>query len=360
MPLPDCLRTRRLAACGAGVATTLAYWLALPAGGADTDQVAYVRMLERMRAGQGYYEAHRDAFAEQLILVSQSRSIRMPVVFLFWARFPPGAWFGLFCVCVVVGATVVLTRLTNRPLAALPVTLYLLFAGRTIDHWGDTPVDAFLLPEVWVVPFVAGSLVAWRRQRWWLAVLLAVGAVLLRELAVLLLLGGLLSAHIERKPRAPWLAGLGVAAVAYGLHYALAADYLSPVGNEAPLLGTARIPWSMLAMMDNAVPGPLVFGGVLWAIALWKLWLRRELLFFGPYLSLPLTGLIVDRPYWGLMFVSFTLFWTAEALLEGATWLRVNRRVPQADDLRQLLARQPLQASLRSGRQPDPVSSPGT
>jgi len=241
----------------------------------------------------------------------------------------PASWlYGLFLLAVVVGSAALLAWYSDWPIAVVPVVLYLLYAGRTVDHWGAAPIDEFLLPEVWVVPLVAGCLLARKRRQWWLAAALAAAAVLVRELAVLLVLGGLLAAVVERKPRAPWVAALAVSAAGYAAHVQVASGYTSSIGNEAPLWGSASFPWSMLRMMDWPIPGPLVIGGAIWAVAVVWCWRRGDLLFLGPYLALALTGLVVERPYWGLMFAAFTVFFTAEALADYVT-RRLLRESPQ-------------------------------
>ena len=319
---------RRAFTAVASVGIAIAYSAAVPAGVGETDQRAFQRIHEMMRAGKNYYAAFRDTFLEAGIRVSQSRSFRQPALFWIWELLPTSALYGLYVVVVVIATSVLFIWLADRPLAVLPVTLYLLFAARPIDSFGATPEDAFLLPEIWVLPLVAGSFLAWRRQRWWLAAGLAVGAVLIRELAILLPLGGLIDAHYNKRPRKPWIAAIAVSVVLYGIHVVVASGYALTDGNEAPLIHTADMPWSMLAMMDNAVPGPLIFGLLLWGVGVWRCANRGELLFFGPYLALALTGILVDRPYWGMMFVAFTILWTGEAFLDRVVelWQRRRRR----------------------------------
>jgi len=314
------LRDRRRLVLLAVVAIAISWFIAVPQGGrAEVDQRSFVGVIERMRHGTGYYEAFRDSFLDEGIRVSQGRGFRMPTTFLLWRMVPSDLLYPAFLTLVVVGTSWLLLRLTERPLLVLPVTLYLLQAGVTLNGWGEPPTDAWLLQEMWALPLVCGSVLAWRREWWRTAALIAASAVLVREITLPLLLGGLLASHFGKGPRWPWLATLVGVGGLVTLHWKLAAGAALAMGNEAPLLGSGRPPESILEMMDWPIPGPLAIGAVLWGAAL--VWVRRrgELAFLGPYFAIGLSGLVVRRPYWGVVFVPLTILFSLE-LVSSTVW----------------------------------------
>jgi hypothetical protein len=343
------LQAKRLMVAAAAIGVTAWWGSAVPQGESGIDQRVYRQVIARMHQGQGYYQAFRDGFADVGIRVSEPRSFRTPTTFLLWRVLPQTFLYTAFLLLIVIATSLLLLWLTEHPLLVLPVTLYLLDAGTTYSRATKTFTDGYLLQELWVLPFVVGWLLAWRQQRWVLASTLATAAVLVRELAILLLVGSLIQAWVERRPRRPWVIGLAVASGALVVHAALAAGTAYPSGNEAPLFGSGRPPTSVLEIMDWPVPGPLFFGLVMWVLAVVWLHRRGELLLVGPYLGIALLGVFVRRPYWGLMLVPLTLFWTLELIVS-----LVERRWPS--DRRPRLAFSSVPSDTR--QRSEPSSSP--
>jgi hypothetical protein len=179
-----------------------------------------------------------------------------------------------------------------------------------------------MLVEFWALPFLAGALLAWRRQRWWLSAALAGSAVLVRETAALFLVAGLVVAVIDRKPWRPWVLVLGTTAALATAHYAIASQYVLSHGTDEPLRGTARIPQSTLDMLTWPFQHQLLiafFLVALWAAAAYGLAARRTMLPAFGLLSMPVLGFLVDRGYWGLVMVPLVVWLGTDALVELAS-----------------------------------------
>jgi hypothetical protein len=269
----------------------------------DNDQYLYQGTVRRMRAGQGYYEASEQTFRAAGGTIETARGYRLPTAFLLWRLLPErGLWPAY--VIVVAGATALILLAGGvAPIAVLLCFLYLLILGKFSVE--------YLFVELWAVPLVAGAMVASVARRWWPAAGLALAATTVRELAVLLIVGGLLAALVRKHPTKPWVGALATAAVLYGLHIVLVSSHLGSHGTEGRLLGTGSLS-AAAHMMGFQLPAGVVVGPLLWSAAL--VWLRRtdRLLAVGPYAALPLLGLVADRPYWGGMVVPFLLVWSYE------------------------------------------------
>jgi hypothetical protein len=192
--------------------------------------------------------------------------------------------------------------------------------------------NKFTLVELWGVLLVVPAVMAWAKGKRGLSVCLAVAAALVRETTVLLLVGGLISAWRHRERKWPWVVALGVCAVAFALDSAAVSPYLAKHGTESPLIGTGRPPFSVFRWMGFGLPlGPLL-GPMLWLVTvlalLGQLPPKRkgeerddpwppiagidDLLLL--YVAMPIFGVLVQRDYWGVLIVPFTLAIGASAL----------------------------------------------
>jgi hypothetical protein len=188
-----------------------------------------------------------------------------------------------------------------------------------------------LLSELWCVPAIAGSLLAWKRERWWLAAGLAALASLTREHSALLLLGGLVAAHVDHRPRRPWVVAICVTGAGLALHSLLASGYTQPGGTDATFLGTANPPSSLLHMMGWGIPTTDLVGLALLAAAAWALaHRRRDLLPAAGLLFVPLFGFVTDRPYWGIVMIPFTVFLAADLAADTIAAITGARRAAAA------------------------------
>src|SRR5206468_4192519 len=121
----------------------------------------------------------------------------------------------------------------SAPMWGLLVAFWLAIVTRPpgMEFWGWV--------EIWTLPLILVAMLALRRERWTAAVALALLAALVRELAVLLLIGGILAAWTSRRSLFPWALAIVVWIAALLAHIAATRSFLVPVGQEAPLLGTA-------------------------------------------------------------------------------------------------------------------------
>ncbi len=280
---------------------------------AHIDHAAFLRTIDLMHGGAGYYEAMRDAFREIDTTIGHARGYRIPTAFLVWRWIPVGWLWGTFLLVAVGGATWAAHRLARTAWAPVAVTLFMLLAGRSIGTFG---FDSWMLVEIWLVPVALASTVAWRGERDWLAAFLALGATLLRETAAVFLIGGLVAALVARRRVTPWLAASGTAVALYGLHFAIASSYVEPPGTFAPLFGTGDPPRTIATMATWTLStSPWV--GVLLLVAGGAGILRsNERWLLLPVLCLPLNGLFVDRPYWGIMLIPYLLIYGIDQVTE--------------------------------------------
>jgi hypothetical protein len=318
----------RLLVAVAVIASTVAYavWVP-PAILTHIDHYVFVRALDRMRHGQSYYPAMRDALQSMHIVAGRADAFRFPLLFEV-LRWIPGSMLHLcFYAFVVVGASLLVLRLSSEPIAALLVAVYLLVAGQSPAVGGS--IRDWMLVELWAVPVIAGALLAHRRRHWWLAALLVGVAVLIREINAPLLLGGVLYAHRRDLPRKPWMVVLGACGAAFAVHLAVAANYVRPHGTDAALFGSAS-PTSVFNMLTYRSSIPIALGLLLWGLA-WRRVVKLGIVdFAGPLLAIPLLGLVVDRPYWGFLMMPFVVMWSTEALAEVVRG-RLGERTGTAD-----------------------------
>jgi len=321
------MRLRRGCAAAA-LALCAVYAVLPPARGHESfvDQVINRETVDAMRHGRGYYPAMDQALRRHGGAVSSVRAFREPPVFLLWRLLPGPRAVWLLYVGLVAVTAFLLLDLTTAPWIVPLVAWYLLNAAR--PHVAGVWFDQDLIVELWVVPAVAGLLWAWRRGRWVLAAVLAALAFLVRELAAGLLAGGLLAAEVLRRPRRPWLVAIAAAIVGYGVHSLLTGPHLVAHGHEISLLGTGGLD-RVGTMMVVGLRHPLVLGPPLWALAAWRVASDRALRLLVPfYVTLPLTGLLVGRDYWGYLVVPFVILWAGETVARVVTKVRDRTPVP--------------------------------
>lgn len=291
------------------------------------DHQVFRRTLELQRRGADYYDAYVRAFGDGGVELSQFRSVRQPGIFLLWQWLPTDLLWPLFVACVAVGVSWILLRLTDAPMAVLPVTAYLLFAGRVPS---THVVEQWLLVEMWAVIPLAVSVVAWHRGHHRTAAAAAAVAFLIREITAGFLLIGLVAAWRtgDRRARRAWLTATTGAVIGYGLHVVAALPHLSQTGNEAAIVGTARPPDTIVQMIGWMVPGPDVIAVAVFLLALVRLSTRP-----GPAITpllglftIPAAGALVSRPYWGLVFIPFAILLAGEQVAAWAGALAAARR----------------------------------
>jgi hypothetical protein len=328
-------------------ALTLLYGLTVSKGGqAQIDHDAYLATLERMRHGAGYYQAMRTTYWVDVgVRLGGPRSYRTPYIFELWRFVPPGLLYLTFLLVVVVGTSVLLATATDHPFAAVPVTLFLLVAGRT-PGGSDGGTENWMLVELWVLPLLALSYLGWRRDRPWLSALAAAAAALVRELAFPVLIFGLI---VDRKHRRQWAVATAVAVAGLALHVLMAMRVGSGHGTESKLLGSGHPPATVLGMLMFAFPPAL--GVIVWVVGIGRVARDRLIAPVVVLLGLPLLGLVVDRPYWGILATPFVLLWAGE--LVGDVWGERAGAGAAEPTMDQCSDRQPAPSPTR----PAPISS---
>jgi hypothetical protein len=256
------------------------------------DHVAYEASVRFMGDGQGMYDASINGLLVIGASVDQARAVRQPWLLGTWSLLPEGWLQPAFFAFVVLGSTLLALKLVRCKPAALLVGAWAATAG---VFYG---VDAWLLFELWAVPFIIGSALAWVRGSDWAAVACCVAACAIRETAVLLPLGYLAAAVVVGRPWKPWVAGLATSGLLLAGHWIAVADHLDPDGGSAALLGTGSV--EAVVWMTSFLVLPDLLGLALWAVGLWLLW-RSALRPTIALAAIPVLGLLVNRPYWGFL-----------------------------------------------------------
>jgi hypothetical protein len=285
------------------------------AGAQAIDHHIDLRTVALMRRGLGYYDAMNRAMREVgHAPVDEVRAFRMPTVFLVWRWLPDERAIWMLFVAMVVLTALMTFRLTRFELVAPALALLLLATGkmRTGSGW----VNQWAVVELWVAPASVATLLAWKRERRGLAAWLAFLAFLIRELASGMLVIGLIMSLRTGRAKAHWIAACALSAVVYLAHGDLAGPYLVARGKgvELPLLGTGS-PGAVVAMMGFGLPLGAVVGPVLWSAAVARGWRARNGLALG-LLAVPLSGVLVARPYWGLVSLPAVVIFGTEGIAD--------------------------------------------
>jgi hypothetical protein len=219
----------------------------------DLDEAVYRNTLVSMRAGEGYYQAMRDAVEVKEGGPPRSiRAIRPPTMFLFLRWFPEGSWRWLSG--GVFFGILLATWHLGRPygpfggaMACALAALWVLAASSFL----------FLHAEVWGLPLFLAGILAFRRRNDPAAATLVAAATTVRELYGLGLVIGLLFARRRR----PWIVAILVIAGLTALHALLARSGLTPTGREVPL-GNEPITLSFIlrALSPGSRPAAWPFG----------------------------------------------------------------------------------------------------
>jgi hypothetical protein len=99
--------------------------------------------------------------------------------------------------------------------------------------------------------------------------------------------------------------------------------YLGAHGTEAKLLGTGSV-GTVLDMAGFQLPAHRVLGALIWGLALINVVRTGRFPMLAFFVTLPLLGLVANRPYWGAMVVPFLILWAGEEV--GAVGTRLSRR----------------------------------
>lgn len=312
------------------------------------DDAIYRRVFYLMHRGEGYYQAFHDAWLglqQSPALPNSVTAYRLPTLFWIWRLLPADAFsiavlfLGFASVGVVASACIAgqLVGVRLAPLAATAMVAYAMGSAITVYvTYVDLP--AMCVALVGVALYLRALLTGDRRVLW-MAVGMLTFSALMREILIYLpalaLLTSLLEPAEERLRKAgPWLASLGVFAMAYAAHAYSVRHLIAPnSGGLSYLQGSPAFVFDALRRFSDAMNG----GGVL-LIALFLLGLvgaiasrQRAGLPFAVFASAALvTPLVVmlrvGNPgidaagnhinYWGNLFIPLALaLWPAWALL---------------------------------------------
>jgi hypothetical protein len=274
--------------------------------------------VQSMRDGSDYYSAYDEALdivygPTRAGVTETIRGFRLPTTFFAWHLLPNDQYVWWLFVGISGLAGIAASKFLTRPVLGVLVVVYLLSIGMLIE--GGRWTAQFMTTELWAVPPLFGAVLMARRERWWLAAGLALLATLIRELAAPFLLVGTGLALLGRVPRAPWFTAFGIAALAYAGHVALVIPHIDPNVVQNPIIDDVALPWTIIEMMGFALPAGVVIGPVLWGFAVWHVISQRWIL-DASLLALPLVGVIIDRPYWGILVVPFAIVWGLEGMFD--------------------------------------------
>ena len=273
--------------------------LRAPSDVRDVDQDLYIRILERMRTGEDYYEATQAALVDNRNEPASSvRAIRPPTLFLVLRWIPPDAWRW------VVIAVFVAAIYFGSLLAARDRSLAMVLAGAFVALWMITSASyLYLHSELWGVPFVLAAAYAVRRGHDGWAAGAVAGAASLRELFIGLLVVGL----VVSRTRRPWIVASVVVAALGAVHVGLASNVLDPSGGQTALGNPLSLGWivEMLTPGSRLSAWPLgvmltALGGFAFAVRFRHDPAARLLAPFVTVMLLASIGL--GRSYWSLTY----------------------------------------------------------
>ena len=265
------------------------------------DESIFLKALELMRRGTGYYPAMKSALAINHAPAAQVRSYRPPTGFLILRWLPPSTYRPIGGLVVAVSVTLV-WRLVRRREPALQAVVML---GATAWLTAMLP-DTYLYAELWALPWFLGAALAMRRDDQRSAAWLTAVAVCFRELYAPALLVGLLVAGRGR--RRPWWQALAATSVLGAVHVWLASHQLVAHGNEARFDGVERLSLALRHVVTPTASTPvsiaiavLTIAGAAGLVLCWHT--DRAARFVGPTaVLLAMATIYSGRVYWPLLF----------------------------------------------------------
>lgn len=277
------------------------------------DIALYRAVVDRVHAGQGYYDAN---FAERIARGYPTRSAfncRMPLPLWLLGQFPRPEWGKWLLVLLTLAAAGTLFQSLVREETAHPgrafVAMLLLSGPLMLSGLGEI----YLMPVLWSGVLVALSLGLYGLERPCLAAAAGVAAIFLRELALPYCVLAAMFAVRQRRvgELLLWLAGASAWALFFAWHYQEVMRRVPPDAVAHAVgwvrFGGAEFVVSTVRMNAYLLVSPpwlaaLYFAGAMFGLAGWNSRLGTRIgLSVSLYVALfAVVGLRVNA-YWGLM-----------------------------------------------------------
>lgn len=281
-----------------------------PPDPAGDDVLLYRAMADGVRKGGDYYDVAAPLLRDNNYPLRPFVTFRLPTLTYFLAAVPQPVALALMC--LLVGA--VILAWTVRLAPALRTAEICSYASLFIMMNSLTAFSPALIVfhEGWAALLIALSLALYRKDRWWPSLLLALLAVMIRELALpfVLLMGGL--ALLDRRWRefAAWSAVTALFVIALWFHahavwaVTTTADPASPGWNAG---GGWRFVTAAVqnSTMFNYAPGPVTQILVPFALLGWAAWAgptgTRVFLWLAGFAAAMMLFGRPDNFYWAVM-----------------------------------------------------------
>ena len=301
---------------------------ASPVHAREDDRVLYQNIVERVEAGEGYYDAAADELRRGGYPLKPTPAFRPPTLAVALAQLPGTlprlAVLILLCLAAVFAW---MRTLKDAPEWERIATITMLMCG--LANVGAP--NSLYLHEAWAICFIALSLAFYRSLP--VCLFFALVAVTIRETAILFPIAMGIIALVERDwKRAAWLVVLGLCSAALWFVHGIAAsavllpsDPPSPgwmaLGGAPMVLAASK--WNILTSQLDGAWLSLAF--LLFAVALAAV-RRIELRVASIYVVLFCFALLVfgrqDNDYWGIMFAPFLAVGLPSAMQAARRWWR--------------------------------------
>jgi len=311
--------------------------------GKPGDVQLYQAVIDRVRAGQGFYAAMGEEMPARRY---PSRSVfnwRTPLPHWLVGMLPEDSLGrallgGAILALAVMALGAVARQQPDAPAQGVGAAALVMFFYMPLAVY-----PTYVMPSLWAGVFIGLSLCAFGVGRPGWGVALGVVAVLLRELAMPYVLASAAWALWNRRGRelAGWLAGLACWAVFYGCHVLYVRTLISPdalahhqswiqLGGAPFLIGTAQVN-AVLLELPQWVAGVYLVAAV-FGLAGWNTaWGTRVGLSVCAFL---VAFAVVGQPfnvYWGFLYGPLLCFGLARFPASLAdTWRAARRQAPRA------------------------------
>lgn len=282
-----------------------------------TDNGLYLAIIDRVKGGDGYYEAAVSEQGQRGYPLRPVMTVREPALSYIGAALRSQTTMHLTLVALAVIASILMLVRTER------LSSGLLSWSMAMIFFGGGIAVAFthnfvVIHEVWAVVFMIFALVASGARRPYASAAFGLVAVLVRELAFPFLIVMLVLAWRERRLREvrAWAVSIAIFAMGYAVHAAMVLSHTSSDQLHAPgwvkfggwafVLETVRFS-SVLHALPVAVTAVVVPLALLGWISKRGEFADRVILLMAMYIPV---FMVLGRPwnsYWGLLYTALLL-----------------------------------------------------